>query len=261
VLPDAVEKWLRRSPDMNTVPLTVLDRIKRGLPADGMLLGWLAEGDEIHGMTLHTPPHPLLLPDLPEDAARTLAPALRAQDHPVNGVSGLQAQAEAFARAWGRPEAERMSMRLYRLGTLTTPAVPGAARTARQDDEELLIEWQRAFTVEARIHGDDDPAPLIRQKIQRQEVVLWEDGGRPVSRADFTVPLAGMSRISAVYTPPSERCRGYGTAVTHAASQAALDAGAELVLLFTDLANPTSNSIYQAIGYRPVADYARILFA
>lgn len=261
MLPDAVEKWLRRSPAMNTIPLTVLDRIRRGLPADGMLLGWLTEGEEIHGMTLHTPPRPLLLPDLPEDAARTLAPALRARGHRVNGVSGPREPAEAFARTWGRPEAERMSMRLYRLGTLTAPAVPGSARTARRDDEELLIEWQRAFTVEAEGHGDDNPAPLIRQKIQRQEVVLWEDGGRPVSRADFTVPVAGMSRIGYVYTPPSERRRGYGTAVTHAASRAALDAGAELVLLFTDLANPTSNSIYQAIGYRPVADYAQITFA
>jgi predicted GNAT family acetyltransferase len=37
-------------------------------------------------------------------------------------------------------------------------------------------------------------------------------------------------------------------------SQAALDAGAKHVVLFTDLANPTSNALYPRLGYRPVED-------
>ena len=36
--------------------------------------------------------------------------------------------------------------------------------------------------------------------------------------------------------------------------QAQLDAGRSFVFLFTDLANPTSNRIYQAIGYEPIRD-------
>ena len=38
------------------------------------------------------------------------------------------------------------------------------------------------------------------------------------------------------------------------ASKAQLGAGRRFVFLFTDLSNPTSNRIYQAIGYEPVAD-------
>ena len=38
------------------------------------------------------------------------------------------------------------------------------------------------------------------------------------------------------------------------ATQAQFDAGRRFVFLFTDLANPTSNKIYQAIGYAPVID-------
>jgi predicted GNAT family acetyltransferase len=30
--------------------------------------------------------------------------------------------------------------------------------------------------------------------------------------------------------------------------------GRQFCFLFTDLANPTSNSIYQRVGYRPVTD-------
>ena len=44
-------------------------------------------------------------------------------------------------------------------------------------------------------------------------------------------------------------------------SQAALDAGASTVLLFTDLANATSNAIYQRLGYRPVEDRIELSFS
>jgi predicted GNAT family acetyltransferase len=89
---------------------------------------------------------------------------------------------------------------------------------------------------------------------------LWEVGGEVVSYAVAGAPADGMSRVGPVYTPPAHRGKGYGSAVTAAASQWAVDAGAENVLLFTDLANPTSNSIYQAIGYRPVYDATELEF-
>ena len=70
-----------------------------------------------------------------------------------------------------------------------------------------------------------------------------------------------MSRIASVWTPPEHRGRGFGSAATAAASRWALDAGAEHVVLFTDLANPVSNSIYPKIGYRPVHDAVDLAFA
>jgi len=69
-----------------------------------------------------------------------------------------------------------------------------------------------------------------------------------------------MSRVGPVYTPPAHRARGYGSAVTAAVSQRATEAGARDVILFTDLANPTSNSIYQKIGFRPVYDSTDLEF-
>ena len=79
------------------------------------------------------------------------------------------------------------------------------------------------------------------------------DGGS-VAFAVASNPVHGMSRIGPVYTLPHFRGNGYGTAVTAAASTWALNAGAKHVVLFTDLANRVSNSIYQKIGYRSVLD-------
>ena len=65
-------------------------------------------------------------------------------------------------------------------------------------------------------------------------------------------------RIGAVYTPPEYRGRGHATACVAALSQRMLDTGLAFCFLYTDLSNPTSNSIYQRIGYhlvRDVVDY------
>jgi predicted GNAT family acetyltransferase len=58
-----------------------------------------------------------------------------------------------------------------------------------------------------------------------------------------------------VYTPPEHRRRGYATALVADLSRHALRTGAERCMLFTDLANPTSNRIYARIGYRRCGDW------
>jgi GNAT superfamily N-acetyltransferase len=257
--PDAARSWLRLNPVLNTVPLTVLGRLHSGLRAEGALLGWLTVDDVVHGAILHTPPFPLLLGGIPVDSAPALADALRSRD--LRGVNGPLAQAENFAASWRRPEAGRMAQRLYQLGTLLAAEAGGAARRATDADVELVVDWYTAFAQEAEpSSGDGDFRAQVTIRIAEGELVLWEADGRPVAMAAFSGPIAGMSRIGPVYTLPHARRTGYGAAVTHAASLAAQQAGADRLLLFTDLANPTSNSIYQAIGYHPVTDYVSIRF-
>ncbi|WP_261565879.1 GNAT family N-acetyltransferase [Frankia gtarii] len=91
-------------------------------------------------------------------------------------------------------------------------------------------------------------------------LTLWEVDGVPVSMAGLTRSVADMVRVGPVYTPPHTRRRGYAGAVTAAVSRAALDAGAKEVLLFTDLANRTSNGLYQRLGYEPVEDRVVLSF-
>ena len=81
------------------------------------------------------------------------------------------------------------------------------------------------------------------------------------------VAMAGLERetargiaISWVYTPAHLRRHGYATACVAALTQRMLDNGKSFCCLYTDLANPTSNSIYQKIGYRPVCDVQDWIF-
>jgi predicted GNAT family acetyltransferase len=130
---------------------------------------------------------------------------------------------------------------------------------AGPDDRQLLIDWMDAFH---RDIGEPsrDVEDLVDDKLSHRGLTLWEVDGTPVAMAGTTRPEAGMVRVLAVYTPRELRRRGYGGAVTTAVTRAALDAGVDDVVLFTDLANPTSNALYQRLGYRPVEDRSLVEF-
>ncbi|GAA4227756.1 putative GNAT family acetyltransferase [Streptosporangium album] len=258
----AAEPWLLKDPVRNTVPLTLLRGIRAGLWGDDVLLAWLERDGETVAAASQTPPHPLLLADIPTETVRELATRLIESERVVPGVSGPLAQVEAFAGAWWRPEAERRSERLYRLDALVPPRPfpEGAARTAVTDDLDQVVRWSNDFQSEAGGVVPAELRALVASRISREELLLWEVDGRPVAFAGVSSPIAGMSRVGPVYTPPEFRRKGYGAAVAHAVTAKALAGGVTEVLLFTDLSNPISNSIYQAIGYRPVADYAAISF-
>jgi predicted GNAT family acetyltransferase len=258
-LPEAAESWLLRDSVRNTVPLTALRGARSGQYTDDLLMGWFAEGEEVTGVVCHTPPHPLVIAATPSavlDLARELIDRARS----VPGVHGLRDTAEAFAAAWWEPAKERSLECLYRLGSLVTPPLPGRPRMAVAEDLPRAVEWIKAFQVEARIQVFADPTPVVSARINRNELLWWEAEGRPVSLAGVSAPISGMSRVGPVYTPVEWRRRGYGSAVTHAAARTALDRGAAEVVLFADQANPVPGSIYQALGFRAVADYARIRF-
>jgi predicted GNAT family acetyltransferase len=148
--------------------------------------------------------------------------------------------------------------RLYELGTLTMPdTVDGELRRARADDDELVASWIERFAAET----DTLPTPLatMRRRIDAGLVWIWTHD-EPVAMASFTRPVAGVARIGAVYTPTEHRRHGYAAACTAAVSQAALDAGADRCILYTQLSNPQSNAIYRRLGYRPVQELIHYAF-
>jgi len=108
---------------------------------------------------------------------------------------------------------------------------------------------------------EHDPDGLVARSLRLGAgEMLWELDGKPVAQACAKPVIAGASRIGPVYTAPEHRGHGYAAAVTAAASQWALDAGAQRVLLFVDRANPTTNRLYPRIGYRPVYDAVELRF-
>ncbi|MFC0865297.1 GNAT family N-acetyltransferase [Sphaerimonospora cavernae] len=257
-----VEPWLLRDPVRNTVSLTVLRGLHAGQYAEDPLMGWFEDDDgSVAGVVVHTPPYPLRIGDVPSPALSLLVRELIEMERVVGAVGGPLNAAEAFARDWWRPERHRSVERLYRLGALAPCAVPGKARTATIGELDKAAQWFREFQAEADVDVGADPTPVASAKINRAELLWWEDGGRCVALAAASTPIAGMSRIGPVYTPPEFRRHGYGSAVTHAASRKVMDEGAAEVLLFADLANPSSNSVYWKLGFLPVADHATIHFA
>jgi hypothetical protein len=240
-------------------------------------------GVVLAGMT--TPPYPLWLTPVPaadgarsdrgrtrlaEKAVAALARRLVADPAgpgpALRGVNGAVGSARPFAEAWlrvtGRRSVVRMAQRMYQLTELVEPGgVPGAARTATGHDRDLCVDWMHAFHDEAVPHNPaGDLRRIVERRIRGGGLTLWEDGGRPAAMAGTSTMIGGVARIGPVYTPLARRRQGYGAAVTAAATRAGFAAGADRCMLFTDLANPTSNAVYQRLGYRPVGDAVSYAF-
>jgi predicted GNAT family acetyltransferase len=196
----------------------------------------------------------LLASGMDEASAASLIETWLPADPGVPGVAGPTKVARAAARAWeqitrGR-SALAMAMALHTLDRVQGPARPasGAIRPAAAADRDRLIEWMGDFAREAGI--EDDPVHMV----DRRPLYVWEDG-EPVSVVGLNPAVAGVARIGPVYTPPVARGRGYASSAVAAVSRSALAAGARQCILYTDLANPGSNRIYAALGYRRVADW------
>jgi GNAT superfamily N-acetyltransferase len=223
-----------------------------------------AAGD-VHGLAVQTPPHPAVLASPDTDVAVLIADAWHRAGRLLPGVTGPVGAGSTFALRWteltGR--AHRIAMRegLHVLRTFSpATAVRGRARTAGVTDLEWLARWLGDFEAEALGHlPPHADVEALRRRLAAGEFVLWEDAGAPVSLAAWRM-AAGIGRIGPVYTPPEHRRHGYGAAVTSAATQAVLDLGGDPIL-YTDLANPTSNAVYARLGYRMVGEVGIWVFA
>ncbi|WP_097990178.1 GNAT family N-acetyltransferase [Streptomyces sp. f51] len=253
---------LAARPVEHTVALSVTERLRRSgahhYGDDDPVLGWWRGPDgAVAGTLVRTPPHVALLTAVPAEAVEPLVESLGAGPD----LDGVNADRDIAALLAARLPGYRtvQEQRLYRLGALRppSPAPEGRARAATRADRALLVAWVRGFA-DATGQSKSSAEWLVDEGTERGSLTLWESGGTPVALAGRTRMLAGTVRVTLVFTPPEFRGRGYGAAVTAESSRAALAEGAAEVLLFTDLANPTSNGVYLRIGYEPVADRVQL---
>jgi predicted GNAT family acetyltransferase len=265
--------FLRAREAENNLVLGLITGIKAGRTF-GPLPPYFAtvrNGDTVAATALRTPPHNLILTAGSDPGALPLIvdDALRAMpDTP--GISGPKELAASAARLWsartGAGARVVMAQRIYQLTHVTPPRpTPGGARIARDSDRTTIVPWFRAFVAEALPAGNhpsslQDAEDTATYWIGTGSLWLWTDGGL-VAMAGASGGTPNGIRVGAVYTPPDKRRRGYASALVAALSQAQLEAGRRFCFLYTDLANPTSNHIYQDIGYEAVCDVDEYRFA
>ena len=184
----------------------------------------------------------------------------------IPGVLAEKPLAEMFAKLYtarhNTASKINMSLRLYEL-TKVNPAISKAAvRLAQERDMSFLPYWIEGFMNDSfdGTFSVGDDAEAYRYIIRKGQTYIMEDKGIPVSQAKITRELPNICVVAGVYTPPYFRKKGYATACTAAVTQIALNRGYKKIALTTDLSNPTSNNIYQKIGYMPVCDSLEIGF-
>lgn len=232
------------------------------------LMALVEQEGEVLAVALRTPPFNLVLSEVRRpEAISLLVRELRGAGLELPGVLGPAAVSRSFAAQWqalaGQPNQPSMSMRIYQLDQVSpVGGVPGQLRMASAEDRDLLATWATDFNAEVFPHRPaSDGGPLVDRLLaaRDQGIYLWLDPA-PVAMAAYTGPTPHGIRVALVYTPPDQRRRGYASALVAGMSQRMLDEGRRFCFLFTDLANPTSNHIYQEIGYQPVADYEEYRF-
>ncbi|HJP88589.1 MAG TPA: GNAT family N-acetyltransferase [Candidatus Limnocylindrales bacterium] len=233
-------------------------------------LAAVVDGGRVVGAVMRTPPWRIILSCFDGDAA-AVADAFAADlaDVPLPGMVGPTDSTDAFAAAWtartGATATLTRHERSFRLRHVIPPrAAPGHMVRASQEHRRVLAEWSQAFEEEAHTAppGPTDHDATADRWIRGvgRTAWLWVDEGRPVSLTGVGGLTPHGIRVGPVYTPPELRGRGYASNLVAEASQLHLDGGREFVFLFTDLANPTANKIYQSIGYEPVIDIDEYAF-
>ncbi|MER7874947.1 GNAT family N-acetyltransferase [Streptomyces solisilvae] len=277
-----VDDFLARAGDflssraaLHNTPLTDIAKLRIGRAADhdaeATVFGWLEAQAEVCAIFYLTPRGRLSLTPLSTEQTDTLAARLAGLGHSPANVIADHDTAGAFAESWqqhtGTAPEPFWRTHLYRLGALTPPQPrpEGQGRLTSGKDREQVVRWCREFCVDV---GEQSSIDLIDagswedSRFGDRRFTFWETPeGTPVSMAAATSVVGGMVRVDPVYTPAHFRGRGYAGAVTVEVSRAALAAGATDVVLFTDPDNPTSNALYQRIGYVHVADFAGYKFS
>ena len=237
-----------------------------GPASDAATMLTVVRGDETVAVALMTPPSNLVLSRMDDAAAQALAEAAHAAALELPGVHSPPRAAQAFARRWSKLTGCRIRdghrLGIYCLAVVRAPAgVAGAMRLADENDRLLAERWMDAFSAEALGADDRNPSAVDRWLgVPEGGLFLWEVDGDPVAMAGAASPTGSGIRVSAVYTPPAKRRRGYAGALVAAVSREMQRRGYRWCFLYTDLDNPTSNRVYQRIGYEPIAEAVDLHF-
>lgn len=259
---DLVSPLLLPAEAENNLLLGIAQQLAEESPAEprGVKLWSVRHESEIVGAALMTPPHNIVLSRQPDEALAALAKAMVESQVLAPGVVGPDDIPERFARSYARLAGAghrlRMRQRIHACRKVAkVPAAPGEFRLADDGDLPRLGEWWSAFADEVgAAQKTDDSQAIVRRIIDRQRLFVWASGGEVVSCAGVTRPTRHGIAVYFVYTPNEHRGRGFATSCVAELTGRMLQSGRRFCCLYTDRANPTSNAVYERIGYEPVCE-------
>lgn len=252
------EPFLLRAEAENNLMLGIAE-LSDGFGQDAYL-ATVEDGRVVVACGLRTPPYKAVITRAEPDAMACLLTDMAVKYPDLPEVSGPEPDVAAFANMWARrtglPSVEAMRQRLFEIRAVrplddVPPA--GRLRVAEERDLQTLVAWTAAFIAEVLPGDPTDPHQHAAHRIATGSLFLWDDQGA-VSMVGWAGRSARGVRLNYVYTPPEYRRRGYATASVARITHQLLGEGLAFCCLYTDLANSTSNRIYQKIGYRPVCD-------
>lgn len=210
----------------------------------------------------------LIITSTPEPIAKKLVEFIIESKLTFPGIVGPSISAEAFARIYSKLTNKKykqaMGQKIYENIKVKAPlSIMGQAQLAEDTHIDLVAHWLLEFAQESLPHEPttiEKTMMLMSTKIKNKEVYIWFDENKnPVSMCCVARPTQNGIAINAVYTPKNKRKQGYASAVVAHATQIMLDQGKKFCVLYTDILNPTSNKIYQDIGYVEVASSKQYL--
>ena len=235
------------------------------------LMATVSDDKGVRLTALMTPPHNITLYATDNitdpEAINCLIDGLK--DYEIPGVMTEKTLAEYFAKEYtarkGLNFKITMNQRIYELKAVNPDIKQfGVVRLLDEKDMPFFPYWIETFYASSSYGKTEMSIPqdekAYRYRISTKKLYVLEVDGMPVSMAGYTRELQTSIGIAFVYTPPYFRGKGYATSCVAQISQMALDKGFDKCVLYTDLLNPTSNSIYQKIGYTPICDSLMLNF-
>ncbi|MCK4980231.1 MAG: GNAT family N-acetyltransferase [Candidatus Delongbacteria bacterium] len=260
---DKVVSFLEKDEAVNNLALGILSNLRNNENSYGKIKPFLAlleDGEIIKLVMIMTPPYNLQILGGGSNEVLTYAiDYLINENIEVSGIIGRKELCADIVKIWAekssfKPEIS-MDQRIYRLDQVNnTHDSKGCFKIADKEDSKTLVKWLMEFNKYIGENPDKDKAEKqIKNLINKERAYLWVD------KVPVAMVLAGRETkngitVSGVYTPEKFRNNGYATSCVAKVSKLLLEEGFKFCTLYTDLSNPTSNSIYMKIGYEPIAD-------
>ncbi|WP_099159330.1 GNAT family N-acetyltransferase [Virgibacillus ndiopensis] len=270
VFAEKVEALLLKKEACNNLMLGLLNRLlDREQTTAEYYLGYVENNNEVIFAFMRTSPNNWILADvdyLVDNVVKAVANFIFKKNLEVPGIVGPTRFAKSFVEEWtqltNRNAGVHMEQLIYQLDHVNNvPISDGNLVEATMFHHSLLTQWLVQFGSEANETISESKAVQIATDfINNRSVYLWEVNGVPVSMVNRSRKTKHGATLNAVFTPDEHKRKGYATSSVAALSRKLLDSGFQFCSLYTDQANPTSNSIYKKIGYYVVGDSIVYMF-